>query len=110
MQLAKYGTIGIKGGKLFTTASPCELCAKKAYQLGIKEIYYIDTYPGISMQHILDCGDKKPDLILFQGAIGRAYVSLYNPMLPLKDEIKAITGINAKQAEIENKKKEQIND
>ena len=62
------------------------------------------------MQHILDCGDKKPDLILFQGAIGRAYVSLYNPMLPLKDEIKAITGINAKQAEIENKKKEQIND
>lgn len=110
LQLAKYGTIGIKGGKLFTTASPCELCAKKAYQLGIKEIYYIDTYPGISMQHILDCGDKKPDLILFQGAIGRAYVSLYNPMLPLKDEIKAITGINAKQAEIENKKKEQIND
>lgn len=61
--------VGIKGGKLFTTASPCELCAKKAYQLGIKEVYYIDIYPGISMQHILDCGDKKPDLILFQGAI-----------------------------------------
>lgn len=30
-------------------------------------------------------------------------------MLPLKDEIKAIIGINVKRAEIENKKKEQIN-
>lgn len=41
LQLAKYGSSGIKGGKLFSTACCCELCAKKAYQLGIKEIYYI---------------------------------------------------------------------
>lgn len=66
LQLAKYGGQGIIGGKLFTTASCCELCAKKAYQLGIKEIYYIDSYPGISRRHILECGDIQPKMILFQ--------------------------------------------
>lgn len=37
LQISKYGGIGLEGGNLFTTASPCELCAKKAYQLGIKK-------------------------------------------------------------------------
>ncbi|MDE5830508.1 MAG: hypothetical protein K2H53_02235, partial [Clostridia bacterium] len=30
LQISKYGGQGIRGGKLFTTASPCELCSKKA--------------------------------------------------------------------------------
>lgn len=96
LQLAKYGSQGIRGGKLFTTASCCELCAKKAYQLGIKEIYYIDSYPGISKRHILECGDIQPQMVLFTGAIGRAYINLYNPFLPLKDEIEVLTNIKLK--------------
>lgn len=97
LQLAKYGSMGIKGGKLFTTASPCELCAKKAYQLGIKEIYYIDSYPGISQKHILESGENQPKMILFKGAIGRAYINLYNPLLPQKDEIEMLSGIKVKE-------------
>jgi deoxycytidylate deaminase len=50
LQISKYGSPGIEGGLLFTTASPCELCAKKAYQLGITKIYYIDPYPGIALK------------------------------------------------------------
>ena len=107
LQLAKYGNVGIKGGKLFTTASCCELCAKKAYQLGIKEIYYIDAYPGISKAHILECGDNQPQMILFTGAVGRAYINLYNPFVPLKDEIEAITGINVKNLDSNNKQKKE---
>lgn len=107
LQLAKYGTQGILGGKLFTTASCCELCAKKAYQLGIKEIYYIDAYPGISKTHILECGDRRPEMILFHGVIGRAYVSLYNPMLPLKDEIETLTHVKVKKLGTENKTNDQ---
>jgi dCMP deaminase len=87
LQITKYGGQSIQGGKLFTTASPCELCAKKAYQLGIKEIYYIDLYPGISKEHILECGKNRPEMTLFEGAIGRAYVQLYQPIIPYKDEI-----------------------
>lgn len=87
LQLAKNGGTPIKGGKLFTTASPCELCSKKAYQLGISEIYFIDPYPGIATKHTLTGGSNNPKLILFKGAIGRAFHNLYTPKLPYKDEL-----------------------
>jgi deoxycytidylate deaminase/dephospho-CoA kinase len=87
LQISKYGGRGIKGGILFTTASPCELCAKKAYQLGITKIYYIDPYPGIAMSHIIKGGTNNPELILFHGAIGRAFHLLYTPIIPYKDEL-----------------------
>lgn len=92
LQITKYGGEGIKGGVLFTTASPCELCSKKAYQLGINKIYYIDPYPGISNDHILKVGNSSPDLILFSGAIGSAYQKMYQPIMSYKDELQVLTG------------------
>jgi dCMP deaminase len=92
LQIAKYGGTGIENGKLFTTASPCELCSKKAYQLGIKVIYYIDPYPGISNEHILSAGSKSIKPRLFSGAIGNAYHWLYNPIMPYKDELTLLLG------------------
>lgn len=88
LQLSKYGGGGIEGGVLFSTASPCELCSKKAYQLGIERIVYIDPYPGISLSHILGAGPKnrRPVLELFSGAVGQAFHRLYDPLLPYKDE------------------------
>lgn len=91
LQLSKYGGPGIDGGVLFTTASPCELCSKKAYQLGIKKIYYIDPYPGIAIDHILNGGVNNPELILFSGAIGKAFHRLYMPMTAYKDELSALS-------------------
>lgn len=90
LQIVKYGGQGIEGGCLFTTASPCELCAKKAYQLGIKKIYYIDPYPGISNDHILSVGSNPPKVVLFSGATGRAYHHLYEPIMAYKDELEKI--------------------
>ncbi|WP_412514096.1 anti-phage dCTP deaminase [Shewanella indica] len=87
LQLTKYGCSGIEGGKLYTTASPCELCAKKAYQLGVSEIIYIDPYPGIAKEHIINIGANVPELVQFRGAIGKAYHRLYEQILPIKDEI-----------------------
>lgn len=87
LQIVKYGGQAINGGYLFTTSSPCELCAKKAYQLGITKIFFIDPYPGISDKHIFLSGHNTPDLQLFQGAIGRAYHQLYEPIMPYKDEL-----------------------
>lgn len=91
LQIAKYGLASIEGGLLFTTASPCELCAKKAYQLGVTRIFYIDPYPGIATDHILQGGSKNPTLTLFSGAIGRAFHKLYSPIVPYKDELSALT-------------------
>lgn len=100
MQIAKNGGVGLKDGNLFTTASPCELCSKKAYQLGIKKIFYIDPYPGIATKHTLKNGVKEeynPQLIMFQGAVGRAFHKLYEPFLSYKDELKILTDISPKQ-------------
>lgn len=96
LQTAKYGGTGVKDGKLFVTASPCELCSKKSYQLGIKDIYYIDPYPGISASHILKFGKREnPELKLFYGAVGYAYLTMYTPKLAYKDELSILTGINS---------------
>lgn len=97
LQISKYGGTHVKDGYLFCTASPCELCAKKAYQLGIKCIYYIDPYPGISQQHILSFGtENNPEMKLFFGAIGRAYLDFYEPRIATKDELEMLTGVNIK--------------
>ena len=96
LQITKYGGNSVEGGKLFTTSSPCELCAKKAYQLGIKVIYYIDPYPGISLEQILQTGSSPPEVRLFNGAIGNAYHLLYEPLMPYKNELSFLLGQDIK--------------
>lgn len=78
----------VGGGILFTTSSPCELCAKKAMYLGVSTIYYVEPYAGVSQKHVISIGKRKkrPNLVLFTGAIGTAYSKLYTPLLPQKDE------------------------
>jgi deoxycytidylate deaminase len=90
LQLAKYGNEGANGGILYTTASPCDLCARKAYQIGIETIVYIDPYPGIAIDHVIKSGARDIELILFSGAIGRAYHHLYSPIIQIKDELEAL--------------------
>lgn len=88
------GQYSAEGGILFTTSSPCELCSKKAKYKGIKTIYYVEPYAGISSKHVLNIGPKKsrPNMLLFTGAIGRAYTQLYTPLLPPKDEVELWLG------------------
>lgn len=93
LQIAKHGGMKLKNGILFTTASPCELCAKKAYQLGISRIIYIDPYPGIATRHTLLVGSNSPKLQLYRGAVGRAYHQLYQPIMPYKDELETLLSI-----------------
>ncbi len=88
LQISKYGGQGLKNGILFTTASPCELCSKKATQLGVNKVYYIDPYPGISEPQILSYNrNKKLKLIQFNGVIGKSYTKLYEPFMAYKDEV-----------------------
>ncbi|MCF6331444.1 MAG: deaminase [Sulfurimonas sp.] len=90
LQASKYGNSEIIGGQLFTTASPCFLCAKKAYQLGIKRIVYIEAYPDISREQVFEIGINKITMVHFRGAIGLAYQKLYEPIFSYKDELKAL--------------------
>lgn len=87
LQMAKYGGEPLMNGIIYVTASPCELCAKKLYQIGVRKIVYIDPYPGISMDQIIRVGFKRPRLKLFQGAYGASYFKLYQPFMSYKDEL-----------------------
>lgn len=87
LQMVKFGGEPLMNGIIYVTASPCELCSKKLYQIGVRKIVYIDPYPGISRKQIIDSGFKKPTLKLFQGAYGSTYYKLYQPFMSYKDEI-----------------------
>ena len=104
LQISKYGGVGLEEGVLFTTASPCELCSKKAYQIGISKVVFIDPYPGIAKSHVLSSGDNVPELVLFRGAIGVAFHRLYRNVMPYKEELKTALGIK----KLEDKKQLKI--
>lgn len=88
LQMAKYGGEGLHEGIIYVTASPCELCCKKLYQIGVRKIIYIDEYPGISRENIIRNGYHQPRLKQFQGAYGSTYFKLYQPFIAYKDELK----------------------
>ncbi len=87
LRLAKSGGNGLKDGIMYVTASPCVLCSKKAFQIGIREIVYLDPYTDIAPDFILRCGWNTPKLKAFKGAIGVTFYKLYRPFMPYKDEI-----------------------
>lgn len=80
----------VPDGCLFTTSSPCEMCSKNAKNHHIKKIYYIEQYPGISADQYSESGYacNRAKHILFTGAIGRAYIQMYTPIMPHKDVLK----------------------
>lgn len=88
LRLARQGGIGLNGGSMYVTASPCVLCSKKAYQIGIRDIVYLDPYTDIAPDLILNCGFDIPRLRAFRGAIGGTFYKLYQPFIPYKDELK----------------------
>ncbi|AKX46726.1 hypothetical protein AKN93_10805 [Thiopseudomonas alkaliphila] len=92
LQSSKIGGGSLKDATLYTTDSPCQLCAKKAMQLGIKRIVYIDAYPDISNTQTLESGpiDKRPKLDAFAGVAESAFMRLFKPLIGIKDELSAI--------------------
>ncbi|WP_417324953.1 deaminase [Halarcobacter sp.] len=92
LQISKSGGESVINGTLYTTDSPCQLCAKKTMQLKMKRVVYIDAYPDISVSHTLNAGiaENWPYFDMFSGVIGSAYFKLYVPIIGRKDEIKEL--------------------
>ncbi len=86
MQISKFGGEGLMNGLIYVTASPCELCSRKLYQVGVRKIVYIDPYPGIAREQTIASGHLKPELMQFRGAYGASYYKLYTPLIAPKDE------------------------
>ncbi len=85
LQAARHGTAVVREAILYTTDSPCTLCAKKAYQLGVSRIVYIEEYPGIAMEQTLQAGSHTTQIEQFEGTTGSAYFDAFTTLLPEKD-------------------------
>lgn len=103
LRLSKVGGKGLDGGIMYVTASPCVLCSKKAYQIGIKEIVYLDPYTDIAPNLIINCGWNIPKLRPFTGAVGATFDKLYRPFMPYKDELAIWENTYAKHESIKEK-------
>ncbi|MCP3957172.1 MAG: hypothetical protein GY719_04910 [bacterium] len=88
-QASRNVTTALLDSTLYTTASTCTLCAKKAYQLGVARIVYIDEYYDIAIPQTLQAGSRHETLRIerFSGIIGQAYHKLYTPPMPEKSII-----------------------
>lgn len=86
MQISKFGGEGLMNGLIYVTASPCELCSRKLYQVGVRKIVYIDPYPGIAREQTIASGYLQPELMQFRGVYGASYYKLYTPLIAPKDE------------------------
>ena len=75
------------GSTLYTTSRTCTLCAKKAYQLGISRICYIEEYTDIAIEQTLRVGERQINIDRFQGVVGAAFFRLFSSLIPEKDLI-----------------------
>lgn len=86
LQVASRGGNGVFNGVIYTTTYPCELCAKKIYQSGIRKIYYTEPYPNsISQDVFLKDGIEKIDIRQFEGVNALSYYKLYKSQYDRKD-------------------------
>jgi deoxycytidylate deaminase len=86
-QASRNNGASLEGSTLYTTSSTCTLCAKKAYQLGIERIVYIDEYYDIAIPQTLKSGKKNILIKRFSGIIGEAFNKLYTAPMPEKSLI-----------------------
>jgi deoxycytidylate deaminase len=86
LQTAILGGMGIKGGTIFSTTFPCELCAKKIYQAGLKKVVYTEPYPeSISEDVFFKDGSHIVQLCQFEGVKSHSYYRLYKATVDRKE-------------------------
>lgn len=86
LQIAAKGGVGVHGGVIYTTTFPCELCAKKIYQSGIRKVIYTEPYPNsYSEQAFLKAGIRQIETKQFEGVKSFSYFKLYKPTVNAKE-------------------------
>jgi dCMP deaminase len=86
LQNSKIGGVGVQNGTIYTTTFPCELCAKKIYQAGIRKIIFNEPYPeSIAEEVFLRDGIRRVDIQPFEGVKSHSYYRLYRPFIDTKE-------------------------
>lgn len=75
LNIARFGSsVAIEGGVLYTTTYPCNLCANKIAQVGLKEVVYFEPYPMEEAKQTLN--SKGITQRAFEGVSFRGYFEL----------------------------------
>ncbi len=75
LNLAKSGNSTMnRGATLYTTTYPCNLCANKIVQVGIKNVVYLEPYPMLEAKSILKENNVKDEA--FEGVTFNGYFRL----------------------------------
>ena len=86
LQTAVIGGMGVREGTVYTTTFPCELCAKKIYQAGIKRVVYTEPYPrSISKDVFFRDGTRQIECEQFEGVKSQSYFRLYKATIDKKE-------------------------
>ena len=75
----------LPGSTLYTTDRTCTLCAKKAYQVGVKRIVYVEDYTDDAIKQTINSGSEEIRVERFEGVTGAAYFKLFASLIPEKD-------------------------
>jgi len=76
------GSRNLRRCTLFVTTFPCFTCAQKILDVGIKTIYYVESYPDLDSINLLQSatypdGTKAVSLQQFEGVKAKAYFKLF---------------------------------
>lgn len=72
LNVARFGSsFAIRGGNIFTTTYPCNMCANKIVQVGIEKMTYLEPYPLEEAKNILD--NHKVEQEHFEGVLFNGY-------------------------------------
>lgn len=86
LQTARIGGSELTGAVLYTTTFPCELCAKKILQVGIKEVVYCEPYPkSISLEVFFKETFSKINITPFEGVKSPSFYRLFKSPIDIKD-------------------------
>ena len=98
LQTARTGSQTLRKTVLYTTTFPCELCAKKILQVGIKQVVYCEPYPkSVSKDVFFREGFSRIEITPFEGVKSPSFFRLFKPPMDIKDQ-QVIVGINQNQA------------
>jgi deoxycytidylate deaminase len=87
IQGAKIGGMGLRDSRIYITTYPCELCAKKIQQAGIREIIYVEPYPKVLSKDLyLKDGVRKVEIKQFEGVKANSYMKLFKSFMDQKDK------------------------
>ena len=75
INLAKNSGALTEDAVLYTTTFPCNMCANKIAELGIRRVVYAEPYPMPEAWRILQQREVKVDM--FEGVKSSAYFRLY---------------------------------